>query len=91
MPCRTAINAVFSKSEGECALIKILELYFPVGQKIDIAAATAFVRKTNFFLHPDKNSDPRAEDAFKKFNNTWERLMDRMKAGTFSMPSGPFP
>ncbi|EEH55823.1 uncharacterized protein MICPUCDRAFT_9418, partial [Micromonas pusilla CCMP1545] len=40
-------------------------------------------RKLALKLHPDKNTAPGAEDAFKKVNKAWDILSDRNKRATY--------
>ena len=40
-------------------------------------------RKLALQLHPDKNTAPGAEDAFKKTNKAWDVLSDKHKRATY--------
>jgi len=42
-------------------------------------------RKLALQLHPDKNTAPGAEDAFKKVNKAWDVLSDKGKRSTYDM------
>ncbi|ACO65763.1 predicted protein, partial [Micromonas commoda] len=42
-------------------------------------------RKLALQLHPDKNTAPGAEEAFKKVNKAWDVLSDKNKRSTYDM------
>ena len=42
-------------------------------------------RKLALQLHPDKNTAPGAEEAFKKVNKAWDVLSDKSKRSTYDM------
>ena len=53
----------------------------PAGVRLTAAKVTTAFRKQSLLVHPDKNPDPRAEEAFKRLLKAYEVLKAAAERG----------
>ena len=66
-------------------IMRVKDFYelFGVARGASESEIKSAYRKLALKLHPDKNTAPGAEDAFKKVNKAWDILSDRNKRATY--------